>query len=436
MKNQVFTPLAVALTAIVLAVIWFCFAPGFMSYDSMVQYKTALNQYYTDSNPAIMSYVWHLCLYLVSGPQSLLMLHLALLAAGILIWYGNMEQRSWALLIPAMCLLPWVVNFAGVLWKDVGMAFALLVATGLLYTRKKNWRVAALALPFIFYASAVRHNAILAIVPLVYYALRYFWPTRSIVQMAILSVLLSATLPLATSVLSYDVLHAERKHFETLTMGDEVARIGFMTGENLMPWVKPEDNAACSPMPIQYERAMCFVRKGYDPSGSLFAGMPHTEAHALWKKTILEHPLPYLQIKGGAFLYFLRSPTLEPYYAWHPGIMDNELGIKLDNPKLAHLMQAYVEGSQVAPLGELFKPYSWLLLAIAMMVLAWRMRPSLEKTQILALNASALGYFLGYLASVPSADFRYIYWCIIATSLSIIIWLAARASARAGLAKH
>ncbi|MGK5075899.1 hypothetical protein [Janthinobacterium sp. ZB1P44] len=436
MKNQVFTPLVIALTAMVLAIIWYCFAPGFMSYDSMVQYQTALDQHYTDSHPAIMSYLWHLCLFVVAGPQSLLIVHLLLLAAGILIWCSNLPHRRWALLIPAMFLLPWIINFAGVLWKDVGMAFALLVATGLLYTKTKNWRVAAVAIPFIFYASAVRHNAILAIVPLIYFALRYFWPARSVVQAVIMSVVLSATLPLATSVLSYNVLHAERKHFETLLMGDEVAKISLMTGENLMPWVKPEDNAFCSPMPILYERAMCFVRKGYDPNGSLFAGMPHTTAHALWKKTVLEHPLPYLQIKGEAFLYFLRSPTLEPYYAWHPGIMQNELGIKLDNPKLAHLMQAYVEAGQVTPLGEFFKPYLWLLLAIAMTVLGCRMRASLEKTQILALNASSLGYFLGYLASVPSADFRYIYWCIIATSLSTIIWLAARANARAALTKN
>ncbi len=436
MKNQVFAPPVIALTVMVLAIIWYCFAPGFMSYDSMVQYQTALDQRYTDSHPAIMSYLWHLCLFVVAGPQSLLIVHLMLLAAGILIWSSNMPHRRWALLIPAMFLLPWVVNFAGVLWKDVGMAFALLVATGLLYSKTKNWRIAAVAIPFIFYASAVRHNAILAVVPLIYFALRYFWPARSVVQVVIISVTLSATLLLATSVLSYNVLHAERKHYETLLMGDEVAKISLMTGKNLMPWIKSEDNAFCSPMPILSERAMCFVRKGYDPSGSLFAGMPHTTAHALWKKTILEHPLPYLQIKGTAFLYFLRSPTLEPFYTWHSGIMANELGIKLYNPELTRLMQAYVEGSQATPLREFFKPYLWLLLAIAMMVLGWRMQPSLAKTQILALNASSLGYFLSYLASVPSADFRYIYWCIIATILSMIIWLAARTSTPAASKKN
>ncbi|WP_169196990.1 hypothetical protein [Devosia sp. MC1541] len=53
MKNQVSTSLIIALTIIVLAVIWFCFAPGFMSYDSMVQYKMALDERYTDSHPGL-----------------------------------------------------------------------------------------------------------------------------------------------------------------------------------------------------------------------------------------------------------------------------------------------------------------------------------------------------------------------------------------------
>jgi hypothetical protein len=339
MKNQVSTSLTSALTIIVLALIWFCFAPGFMSYDSMVQYKTALDQQYTDSHPAVMSYIWHLAQSVASGPQSLLMLHLALLGAGILIWQRNIASSARALLLPAMFLLPWVVNFAGVLWKDVGMAFALLVATGLLYTKNKDWRIAALSIPFIFYATAVRHNAILAVVPLIFFGLRYFWPTRSLVQIAILSLLVSGTLSLANSFLTYNVLHAEAEHYETLMMGDEVAKISLMAGEDdLMPWVKPEDNAVCSTMPILYERAMCFVSKGYDPSGRLFVGTPHTAARDLWIMSILSHPLQYLQIKVEAFLYFLRSPSQAPYYAWHDGIMENDLGIELNNPQLANLM--------------------------------------------------------------------------------------------------
>jgi hypothetical protein len=96
-----------------------------------------------------------------------------------------------------------------------------------------------------------------------------------------------------------------------------------------------------------------------------------------------------------------------------------------------------VEGSQAAPIiREFFKPYVWLLLAMAMVFVGYRMSPSLARLQVLALNASSLGYFLGYMAGVPSADFRYVYWCIIATSLSVIVWAATQASARSAMPRQ
>lgn len=426
MKNRASTLLVVALTALLVTMIWLGFAPGFMSYDSMVQYQIALHQRYTDSHPAIMSYIWHLSMSLLPGPQSLLILHLIVLVLGILTWYFNFVQRTWTVLIPGIFFLPWIINFSGVLWKDVGMAFCLLLATGLLFNRKKSKWMIGLAIPFIFYAAAVRHNALLAILPIIFYAVKYYFPERSTLQGVVITTLLSATLPLASSILSYDILKADKKHYETLLMGDEIAKISSVTGENLLPWVKVEDIIVCSKPPILYERALCFVSKGYDPSGSLVSNIPYASAHALWRKTVLANPLLYIQVRVEAFFYFLRLPRLEPYYTWQPGIMQNEFNIKLANPKLAGLIQNYVETSQ-SLLVELFKPYTWLLLSTVVIVIASRIQTSPEKVQILALNASALGYFFSYLLTVPSADFRYIYWCIIATSLSVIICLTSLA---------
>ena len=425
MENKASSLFVIVLTALLVVIIWSCFAPGFMSYDSMVQYQTALDQRYTDSHPAIMSYIWNLCMLLLPGPQSLLILHLTVLVLGILIWCANFVHGTWAVLIPGIFFLPWVINFSGVLWKDVGMAFCLLLVTGLFFNRVKNKWMIGLAIPFIFYAAAVRHNAILAIAPIIFYTIRYYSPEKSGLQGVVITVLLSATLPLASSILSYDILKAEKKHFETFLMGDEIAKISYVTGENLLPWVRMEDIKVCSKPSILFERALCFISKGYDPSGSLVVNIPYASTHALWRKTVLANPLVYIQIRGEAFLYFLRLPKLVPYYTWHPGIMQNEFKIKLVNPDFAGFMQSYVETSQ-SLVSELFKPYIWLLLSLIMMAMGSRMRPSLEKTQVLALNASSLGYFFSYLLTVPSADFRYIYWCIIATNVSVVILLASR----------
>lgn len=413
-------PVFLVTTALVI-LIWLCFAPGFMSYDSAVQYQMALDQHYVDSNPVIMSFVWHLCLAVISGPQSLLVLHLAILALGIASWHSNLAHRSWSALVPALFFLPWIINFAGVLWKDVGMAFCLLLGCGLLFNRRKNGLTALAAVPFIFYATAVRHNAILAIAPVIYCAVLYHRPSISHLKTALITATLVTALPLAASFLSYNVLHAEKKHFETFLMGDEIVKISSITTENRLPWVKTEDIQTCALAPILYERALCFIGRGYDPSGSLVVNQPYQSVHALWRETVLAHPVLYLRIRLEAYLYFLRAPDMAPYYIWQPGMTQNRFhDVAIFHPKAANWLEHYVRASTLV-LSEPFKPYIWLLLTIGMLIQGFRMKGSPERMQVIALNASSASYLIGYLPTVPSADFRYIYWCVIATTLSIIV---------------
>lgn len=427
-KEELLRPLSVMLVFTVVLTIWVCFSPGFMSYDSMVQYQSALDHRYADSHPAIMSYVWHLCMLLVPGPQSLLYFHLILLALGLFVWQSNCLDVRARLIIPALFLLPWIINFAGVLWKDVGMAFSLLVATGLLFTRRRNIWLLLLAMPFLFYAFGVRHNAIIAVVPILFFAFRYHFPNTRFWHSAVATVLISVALLFSVSVVTYKFINAERKHYETFLMGDDIATISARTHQNLLPWIKEEDLQFCSSHPILYERALCFIGKGYDESGSLVVNLPYEETYTLWEKTIFSNPLQYAAIRLEAFIYFLRPPASQPGFTWFFGIYKNDFDIQLTNPKVADVFGKYMSVIQKTPLRELFKPYVWLLLAIVMFIGAIRRPASLEKTQILVLNGSALGCFFSLLISVPSVDFRYIYWCVIATSISMVIMFFARTS--------
>lgn len=421
MKKILLPSLAVFLVFGLVLLLWACFAPGFMSYDSVVQYQSALEQRYTDSHPAIMSYVWHLCMLLVPGPQSLLYFHLTLLALGIFVWQANCKNALWSLLIPVLFLLPWIINFAGVLWKDVGMAFSLLVATGLLFSRSRNLWLVLLAMPFVFYAFGVRHNAILAVVPILFFAFRYHFPKSPLWQGTLVTVLLTVVFSLAVSVVTYSFINAERKHYETFLMGDDIAKISAETHQNLLPWVKESDLQVCAAPPILYERALCFISKGYDPSGSLVVNLPYESTYALWEKTILSNPVEYASVRIESFLYFLRPPQSQPGFTWFFGIMKNDLDIQLMHPQMAGVLEKYMIASQETVLSELFKPYFWLVLAVIMLIWASRISASFEKTQIIVLNSSALGCYFSLLIAVPSVDFRYVYWCVIATTLSIVI---------------
>lgn len=426
MSNVKYKALTIAVTALLVLTIWTCFAPGFMSNDSVMQYRSALEHSYTDSHPAIMSYVWHLCLKLIPGPQSLLVLHLALLVFGIFVWQLNISNPPWKLLIPAIFFLPWILNFTGVLWKDVGMAFSLLAASGLLLNNKRSIKLAVLGGPFLFYAFAVRHNAILATAPLIFTAALYHLRARRAVYGLLITGLVSVAFWFIVSMISYDLLKAEKKHLETFLMGDEIAMLSVQTGQNLLPWVKQEDLETCTKPRVLYERALCFISRGYDPGGSLVTHVPYEVTHRLWKETVLAHPLLSAKVRWDAFLYFLRSPQLSPGYVWQPGIMQNDMNITLSRPDQAQSLESFVTKSQNGILSEFFKPYTWLILSLLMLILGVSMKQSAEKMQVIALNLSALGCYFSLLAAVPSIDFRYAYWCIIATNLSLVIFLATR----------
>src|SRR5215831_20079259 len=126
------------------------FWPGLMSTDSIEQYTQAALARYNDHHPPIMALLWSWTNRVVTGPGGMLVVHLALLWGGL--WaIAESARRSGlrhAWLIVPIGVLPWIASIAGVIWKDVGMAYALLCAGGLVAlarTSAPRVRVALLA---------------------------------------------------------------------------------------------------------------------------------------------------------------------------------------------------------------------------------------------------------------------------------------------------
>lgn len=431
MKNWLFNNTLAIIPILAIAIfIWSFFAPGYMSSDSFVQYGSALAGVYPDNHPAIMSILWHYLMYLIPGPQSLLIFHCLLLALGIYFWQKNTQWVAASFVIVIFFMAPWVMNFAGVLWKDIGMAFAMLLGSALLLNTDKNKKLVLFSIPVLMYAFAVRYNAILAIIPLVFMGLVFLYPTRPYWKNSLITVLIVIASFFFLKFVTYNVIHAEKKNYEVLLMGDDIAKISAETHQKILRNIKDEDLEACTSQPILYERALCFIGRGYDKNGILVVGMPVDEVHKLWLQTVMAHPVLYAKIKLTAFLYFLRSPGLEPVTSWLPGVNKNVFGIVVDKPHRVITLENYVMGAQTSHLGEFFKPYVWLIISLLMLPASLLIKSSIARLQILALNLSSLGCFASLLLSVPSVDFRYSYWCIISATVSITIWIAAAITAR------
>jgi hypothetical protein len=63
----------------------------------------------------------------------------------------------------------------------------------------------------------------------------------------------------------------------------------------------------------------------------------------------------------------------------------------------------------------LFRPGLWLVLAIAVVVVAWPARGEPMGAFAVGVSASAIVYVGTFFAVGVASDFRYAYWCVLAT---------------------
>lgn len=402
------------------------FYPGFMSADSLAQYESSRTLKFTDWHPPVMGWVWSLFNTLSVGPQGMLLWQLGLLWIALFLWYSSLlpaSRGAWALL--AVGLLPWVLNFAGVIWKDVGMAFALAlaVALGLSTTRVVTVCTSVFML---FYALSLRYNALFALPPLLIFLWSRWRPDAKAWQTVAISILTLAAMLLATNVVNYSVLKAEKTSPSSYMMVDDLFHLSLREGRSLMPGISFSDIQHCAGRVIGQNRlvgrSFCLA-EGRNFSNGNPLNTP--ELSKIWLNAVASHPLRYLQFRTAAFVYLLRTAQDAPYYIWHPGIDANSLGLGQTNNTLTRVVHWWVDAwARQVPL--LFKPFIWTILGIVVLTASLVQVRSKNSNAALALSSSALLYILGYIPTTPMADFRYVYWSVLAISLAVVLVLIGR----------
>jgi hypothetical protein len=78
----------------------------------------------------------------------------------------------------------------------------------------------------------------------------------------------------------------------------------------------------------------------------------------------------------------------------------------------------------------LFRAGLWLVLAIAVSAAAWRARETPAGAFVVGITASGIVYVLTYFAVGVASDFRYAYWCVLATLAAAVATLHARRDQR------
>jgi hypothetical protein len=168
-----------------------------------------------------------------------------------------------------------------------------------------------------------------------------------------------------------------------------------------------------------------FVMQRLERPDDVIFGTPRLVA--AWWHAVAAHPLAYLEHRATFMWQFLaRSNLVLPVWDW------------LDPSS------AYGHSRYFAPLVVLhdvlqptllFRPGLWLLLAVVVGGFAWPARATPPGAFAVGVTSSAVVYVMTFFAVGVAADFRYAYWCVLATLAGAVPAMLARYDRSAGSAR-
>jgi hypothetical protein len=406
--------------------------PGVMSSDSFGQLAEGRYQFYSPAHPPIMAALWHYLDRALPGPGGMLLLQGVLLwsSLAILTWLRLRRTRlGWAVLLIGLC--PPVFVLAGHVWKDVQMAAALAISVALLAIARERAqpRVALLALPALFYATAVRHNGITATLPLIVACLLIALPERK-PRWAVLAggVAIAALFMLLDGWLSLALCHGQKLPPTQSNFLHDLVGISQATGEKVLP----PSLSRVYPNLTEEQLRTQYMRESSEPILFTAHAMPTPDRafvsdlrHA-WLHAVAHHPSLWLAQRWTMMARQLGISSAEVWYPYHDDVKEKLDAARPDNVSLGvhwhpsrfhtwlfSLMERGLKDS------ILFRGWIYLLVAIAALV--WAARKRRLDTLAIALGASIFLYVMPLFVIAPVPDFRYVYWPVVAGLLTPVI---------------
>nr|BFF05668.1 hypothetical protein GCM10023233_06370 [Brevibacterium otitidis] len=431
------------------------FRPGGYNSDVFFQLKQAEGLVpFNDWHPVIQAWLWQGLIALTGTPAAMLALQVGVLAAAAfgLSWYlyDTSGSRRISLLGLAVVACPWVLTFAGMLWKDSQMMVALFAAVSctLLASRfpRAKWPLLAAGLLLLVYGVMVRKNAAFAAIPLAWlmtivaltgtrlasWAARLRLPRTREGLRALWrpwAGLAAGTLVLAGLVAggskAVDVA-TQPEHTSQLTQVflDDVAFT--MSTAEIKQTAMPERLRT----DLLQIRTTC-PRTGGDHISDAYWRCYRPDAHPgyrklddadaiaqLWADQVTSHPLRYLRYRTLVYSRFLFATD----YQFQTSMRKNSFGIRIADPQAHGILAAYVNDFGVQTLRWPFQTWFWFAAGFLALGLAGRMR-SFRRTA-LCLSASSVIYLLGYFPIVPAFNFRYTYWSAAALTIVAALGIA------------
>jgi hypothetical protein len=406
------------------------FYPGYMTIDAEWVYKAPLNDLGDWQSP-VMTVIWRVIDPIAPGSLSMLLLMLALYWGGFgLVAFTVARAAGWlGVLTILLAFTPPALFFAGLIWRDILFAETWLFAAALTYvtaTRQTavRWPAQAIALLLVCIGVLLRPNAILAAPLLAAYAL---WPAafhwKRVALILIPGIIAGYAL---INVVYYTALNAERQSPLHSVFVFDLGGITHYSGENRFPVTfTPEQTATLTGKCYNPDRwdyywhiPPCdFVMQRLERKDDKVFGTPRL-AEA-WRSAVLAHPLAYLTHRATFMATLLgRDVLLVPSL----DLDAPQRRVHASNP----LFMAMIPVQEVLrPIGLLSLGF-WLAVAILVCALAWPLRATPAGAFALGVTGSGIVYLLSFFPFGVAADFRYGYWCVLASLVGAVVVSAGR----------
>ncbi len=417
-----------ALVAVsMLALLAIVFYPGYMSPDSISHLEQATGvAHLTDWHPPVMTRLWGFLIRVTGHISSMLIFQLVLLVAAMfmlsILVYRHTRNRAWALSVYVIVLLPNIMNIAGVIWKDVQMAFSLTLAVILIWFiisskkplgRTVKYGIVGLALLLILYAGMLRYNALFAVLPILFVLPRLFTKRLPVWGgFACIAAGLIVTIGV-TAVINQP---SEKTHPITAVQLDDIVHVTNFDGEEhhgrWSMYKKIHDTCRDKTKDIMNSYIICTTATQREALKNEHQGVFND-----WLSTIIRHPIKYVSYRLATFSIFL-FPQPERMYIFQPGIEQNQVGAAVKNEYAISGLAAYVKGGAQANIPLIFQPWLYLAVLVFIYYKSGRIREQVQRHFIRAVALSGLIYIVAYFPMAVAVDYRYIYWSVFATILS------------------
>lgn len=433
--------------------------PGIMSGDGAFQYVQVKTGLISNLHPPLMAYLWQLSDAISDDyglfwamPLALYWLAITLLAYRLA---NGWQARTFIILL--LGLWPPHLYITTAIWKDSWMVVSLLLAVwGMLsYSEKKTNNYLYVTLTMLLFTAAIRHNAIIALVPLVgwlcwkqsSYTVPWIASSKRTLLLAMTAMVLVITLILSWAINTIGV--ARTSMLPTISTWD-LAAMSVAENKMLLP---PEalGDASVTLDDIKREfapannTALCRYIEGRGRLVPCMEDIPHIRGALLrhedvrtltqhWLAMIAEYPHAYLAHRLRITCYLLdwcphewtgvivqSFPQAAYAGGWYEGPPPEELGI--------HLREAGEAGLRINRGMDwlrrhtiLMSGWPYLISLLASAVLLWRQRNGSG----LAINASGWLMALPLCFIAPNLQIRYLVWPILASMLCWLLWWRAR----------